>query len=448
MRLHLLGIIVLYLLSGCGTGEKISKWFEGNVDNTEPPTPLTSFNTQLDIIEAWKKDTGKGSDNQFLKLSPVVAHEKIFVADTDGSIKAIDAISGNVLWDIKTDTRITGGPGAGLTLVLAGTSEGEVLAISIDDGTILWRGRTSSEILAPPQEASNIVVARSIDGKIYGLSATDGKRLWVYDRTVPNLTLRGTSAPVIEDNLVIAGFDGGRMAAIELQTGKQVWETRIALGSGRSELDRMVDIDADPLILDGVIYVATFQGRVAAVELESGRILWTRDISSYAGLTADDEKLYVTDDKGHIWALDRITGSSIWKQEKLQARSVTAPASISDLIVVGDLEGYLHWLDKADGKFVARNKLSGSKILAPPISVNDVIYAYSSDGVLGAYNIKPAQIIPEQPEELVADSDKTQAQIKDESVKTQEAEEEVCGEYFCWTVGNEEPAEEDTELTD
>jgi len=150
MRLHLLGIIVLYLLSGCGTGEKISKWFEGDLDNTEPPTPLTSFNTQLDIIEAWKKDTGKGSDNQFLKLSPVVAHEKIFVADTDGSIKAIDAISGNVLWDIKTDTRITGGPGAGLTLVLAGTSEGEVLAISIDDGTILWRGRTSSEILAPP----------------------------------------------------------------------------------------------------------------------------------------------------------------------------------------------------------------------------------------------------------------------------------------------------------
>jgi len=142
MRLYLLGIIVLCLLSGCGTGENISKWFEGDVDNTEPPTPLTSFNTQLDIIESWKKDTGKGSDNQFLKLSPIIAQEN--------SIKAIDAINGNELWDIKTDTRITGGPGAGLTLVLVGTSEGEVLAISVDDGTILWRGRASSEILAPP----------------------------------------------------------------------------------------------------------------------------------------------------------------------------------------------------------------------------------------------------------------------------------------------------------
>ncbi|MBI4005632.1 MAG: outer membrane protein assembly factor BamB, partial [Gammaproteobacteria bacterium] len=376
---------VLTLLSGCSSINDKVTTFMGGEDNAEPPSPLVEIETRVEITKLWEKDMGKGSDEQYLKLVPVYVQEKIFVADNEGEIKAVNSLNGNIIWDQDTETRITGGPGAGDSLVMIGTSEGEILAISGDTGETLWRSRVSSEVLAAPQVAENIVVARTIDGKIYGLDAAEGKRLWTYDQSVPALTLRGTSAPVIAGKLVISGFDEGRLTAIELHTGKLVWETRIALGSGRSELERMVDIDADPLVIDDVIYVATFQGRIAAVTLDGGRILWTRDISSFAGLCADDRNIYITDDNSHVWALDRFTGNSIWKQEKLQARAVTAPASIGDLVVVGDLEGYLHWLDKATGEFVSRTQVSDTKIIASPIVVNDIVYSYTSDGTLGAY---------------------------------------------------------------
>jgi len=396
MRYFQIIFITSFCLAGCSAADTVSDWVGGDEDNTQPPTPLTDINTRAEILELWERDVGKGSGDQYLKLSPAISDERIFVANNDGEIKAIDITTGKVIWDKDVDKKITGGPGANNGLVMAGTSEGEVIAIESESGNILWQAKVSSEILAAPQTDNNIVVVRTIDGKIFGLSATDGSRLWVYDRTVPALTLRGTSAPVIAEGLVIAGFDGGRMAAIELETGRLIWETRIAIGSGRSELERMVDIDAEPLVIDGIIYVATFQGRIAAVDLDSGNILWTRDISSYAGLSVDDRNVYVTDDNSHVWALDRVGGNSVWKQEKLEARTVTAPTTINELIVVGDIEGYLHWMDKTSGQFVARTKISSAKIIAPPISTGDLIFAYSSDGTLGAYTNHPLEVKTEK----------------------------------------------------
>ena len=382
---YLCVLVVFVLLPGCsGIGDKVTSYVVGE-DNAEPPSPLVNIDTRVEITKLWEKDMGGGSDEQYLKLVPVFAKDKIYVADNEGELKAVNSRNGSVIWDQDTETRITGGPGAGDSLVMIGTSEGEILAFSGDTGKSLWRSRVSSEVLAAPQVADNIVVGRTIDGKIYGLDAAEGKRLWTYDQTVPALTLRGTSAPVIAGEFVISGFDEGRLTAIELRTGKLVWETRIALGSGRSELERMVDIDSEPLVMNDIIYVATFQGRIAAVTLDGGRILWTRDISSFAGICADKNNIYITDDNSHIWALDRYTGNSIWKQEKLQARAVTAPASLGDLVVVGDVEGYLHWMDKTTGEFVSRTQVSDTRIIAPPISVNDVVYTYASDGTLGAY---------------------------------------------------------------
>ena len=394
-------VLVCYTcITGCTAVKSVTDWVGGDEDNTQPPTPLTEINTRADILEIWKKGVGKGSDDKFLKLSPALIGDRIYVANNDGDIKAIDALSGKVIWNKDINKKISGGPGANHNLVIAGTSEGEVITVNSETGNILWEAKVSSEVLAAPQTDDNIVVVRTIDGKIFGLSAENGKKLWVYDRTVPVLTLRGTSAPVIADGLVIAGFDGGRMSAIALDTGKLVWETRVAIGSGRSELERMVDIDAEPLVVDGIIYVATYQGRIAAVDLDSGSILWTRDISSYAGLGVDTRNVYVTDDNSHVWALDRISGNSVWKQE---ARTVTAPAPVNELVVVGDVEGYLHWLDKASGQFVARTKISGKKFIAPPISAGDKVFAYSSDGTLGAYTNHPLEEITQQTEQDVSE---------------------------------------------
>jgi len=381
---YLLFALTLVLLSGCGTKDYVKNLFGGE-DNTDPPTPLVEIETLAEIIKLWSKDTGKGSTKQFLKLTPSHIQGKVFVADVRGNLLAIDATSGNILWENDADLSITGGPGSSETLTMIGSEEGDVLAYASESGDFLWQAKVSSEVLAAPQEAYGIVVVRTIDGKIYGLDAHDGSRLWIYDRTVPALTLRGTSNPVITGDVVIAGFDGGRLAAIELHTGKLIWETSVSLASGSSQLERMVDIDSDPVIIGNDIYVATFQGRLASVALENGRITWTRDISSYAGLTSDGKNIYITDDQSHVWALERSSGNSVWKQENLFARQVTAPATIGDLVVVGDLEGYLHWMDKSSGQFVARTQVSKNPILAPPVAVEDIIYAYSSDGTLGAY---------------------------------------------------------------
>ena len=381
---YLLFALTLVLLSGCGTKDYVKNLFGGE-DNTDPPTPLVEIETLAEIIKLWSKDTGKGSTKQFLKLTPSHIQGKVFVADVRGNLLAIDATSGNILWENDADLSVTGGPGSSETLTMIGSEEGDVLAYASESGDFLWQAKVSSEVLAAPQEAYGIVVVRTIDGKIYGLDAHDGSRLWIYDRTVPALTLRGTSNPVITGDVVIAGFDGGRLAAIELHTGKLIWETSVSLASGRSQLERMVDIDSDPMIIGNDIYVATFQGRLASVALENGRITWTRDISSYAGLTSDGKNIYITDDQSHVWALERSSGNSVWKQENLFARQVTAPATIGDLVVVGDLEGYLHWMDKSSGQFVARTQVSKNPILAPPVAVEDIIYAYSSDGTLGAY---------------------------------------------------------------
>ena len=382
----LLFVSILILLSGCGgTKNFLKKFSGGGTDNTEPPTPLVEIETIAEIIELWSKNTGKGSTKQFLKLTPSHSQGKVFVADALGNLASLDANNGNALWKIDTDLTISGGPGASEKLTMIGSDEGDVLAYASESGEFIWQAKVSSEILAAPQEANDIVVVRTIDGRIFGLDANDGSRLWIYERTMPALTLRGTSNPVITGDIVIAGFDGGRLSAIDLFTGKLIWETSVSLSSGRSQLERMVDIDSDPIIIGNDIYVATFQGRLASVALEDGRINWTRDISSYAGFTSDGNIIYITDDQSHVWALDRATGVSVWKQENLYARQATAPATIGDLVVVGDLEGYLHWMDKDNGQFVARTQVSKSAIIAPPVAVEDVVYAYSSDGILSAY---------------------------------------------------------------
>ena len=379
--------LLLIPLCGCGVPKKVSD-FMGKEENIEPPTPLVEFTESANIIEIWSRNTGKGTDKTYLKLIPAVSQDRIYTADTRGLVNAINAENGKTIWGMDTDTHITGGPGVGESLVLVGTGEGEVLALSSTSGEEIWRTTVSSEILSTPRETDTIVIVRTIDGKLFALDKNDGKRLWVYDRTVPALTLRGTSSPVIAGNIVIAGFDGGRIAAMELQTGKLIWETKIAVSSGRSELERMVDIDAEPLVLDGIVYVATFQGKIAAVSLDGGRVLWTRDISSYAGISADDAYLYVTDDESHVWALERLSGTSVWKQEKLQGRAVTGPASIGNYVVVGDLEGNLHWIDKITGQFAARKQVASNKIITPPIVADQVLYAYTSGGTLGAYTVQ------------------------------------------------------------
>ncbi len=378
-------LLVLSLCVGCGLKQTVAGWMGGNTDNAEPPTPLIDIVATADITKRWSENIGKGTDELFIKLTPAVLVDQIFIADTRGDIVALYTETGKDIWRNDSELPITGGPGADENLVIVGTREGDVVSLASETGEEIWRTKVSSEILSSPREADDIVVVRTIDGKIFALDASTGKRLWIYDRTMPVLTLRGTSTPVIANDRVIVGFDGGRLTALELKTGKLIWETKVAIARGRSQLERMVDIDSQPLIFGDAIYVTAFQSNVSSLSLENGQIIWQRDISSYAELSADSTNLYVTDHGGNVWALDRFSGASIWKQEGLAHRNVTGPAILGDKIIVGDLEGYLHWLDKATGDFAARVKVGSDPILTKPMIANDTLFAYSSGGRLAAY---------------------------------------------------------------
>ena len=377
-------------LAACGSVKtSVVELIVRESDNSTPPAELIDFESTLEIDKVWSDRYGKGVENLFITLIPAPYKNSVYTADRDGRMIALSVETGDEIWTERSkELRISGGPGTGDGLVFVGTSDADVVARDAETGEERWISRVSSEILAPPRAARGTVVVRTGDGKLFGLDSTTGKRKWVYDRTIPVLTLRGTGAPVIHDNMVISGFDNGRLVALDLSTGKQVWETRLAVPSGRSDLDRMVDVDSEPTIIDDTVYVSSFQASVAAVSVVTGQLEWTREISSYSNLAVDESRVYVTDELGNVWALERSTGASIWKQEGLKARSVTGPTVVGNYVVVGDFEGYLHWINRENGNFVHRNRLDNKRILVPCRTLDDLLLAFSSSGMLAAFRLE------------------------------------------------------------
>ncbi len=383
---NLLPILSVILLSGCGSMADPTTWW-GDDGNEIKPNELVEFTTELQVRTIWSTDVGSGSGDQHLKLVPRIDGGRVFAADSEGSVVALDGATGRKLWSVDTELPLSGGPGSGSGIVVVGTRDGEVVALDDSNGEVKWKASVSSEVLSVPAVSAGVVVVHSNDGKLYGFDAYDGTQSWLYSRQVPVLTLRGTSSPVISGNTVFTGFAGGKLVAIELSTGLVQWELSVTAPSGRSELERMVDIDGDPLVSNGVVYVATYQGEIAAVSEYSGTMLWRRKISSYSGLGADWRNVYVSDEKGEVWGISPDNGAAMWKQSKLLNRRLSAPAIIEGYVVVGDYDGYLHWLMHEDGKMVARTRVGGSAISAAPVVSEGVLYVFGDGGALAA--LKP-----------------------------------------------------------
>ncbi len=372
-----------------------------------PPTPLTSIKTPVSVQNVWSLQSGNGVGGNYLRLAPIIVAGRGYVSDVRGQLEAFDVKTGKRLWQVQLHVPVTGGVGYAEGRLLLGTRRGTVLALSPTNGKVLWRAQVSSEVLAPPVGADGTVVVRTIDGKLFALNANNGKQRWSYDRGVPVLSLRGTSAPVIHDGIVISGFDDGRLSALTLNDGTVLWVTAVAIPSGRTELNRMVDIDGTPVVKGDTVYVTSYHGRVAALQLASGRMLWARNLSSYLGLAVGDKKVYISDASGHVWALDRFTGATLWKQDKLTRRYLTAPTLYQGDVVVGDYAGYLHFLSRVDGRRVSRVRINGTadvfnelgpvveedafkrphNVLTRPVVAGHMLIALDSDGRLDAYRL-------------------------------------------------------------
>jgi outer membrane protein assembly factor BamB len=338
----------------------------------------------------WSADVGAGTDERWLRLVPFVHRGRVYTADAEGLVQARDATSGALVWSAEAGEPVSGGPGGGEDLVIVGTSDGEVLAADADTGQERWRARVTSEVLSAPTAGLGVALVHSQDGNLTALDARTGERLWVTRREVPNLSLRGSSSPLISGTTAICGFADGKVMGLDLATGLVRWEANAGVATGRSALERLADVDADPAVIDGVVYVATFQGDVVALSEQTGIVLWRRELSSYAGLDGDFSRLYVTGADDHVWALQQRNGAALWRQRNLENRRLTAPAVLGDYVLVGDLEGYVHLLAREDGTLAGRTRVGDGPITAAPVVVDGVAYVLGDEGDLAALTVPGA----------------------------------------------------------
>jgi outer membrane protein assembly factor BamB len=382
MRLLLpLGLAALLIAAGCSKDKDV-----------EPPATLVNFPAKLPVKKIWGEGVGGGKKQAVLRLGlgPVVDNGVVFAASHKGELLATSLETGRHIWVKKLKIPISAGPGAGGGLVVVGTSKGTVVTLDGATGRELWRTRLNSELLSAPAISEKVVVIRSVDGRLHGLDTHTGKELWSVEQQVPRLSLRGTATPIIVKEVAISGFDNGKVMAVSLNKGDTVWDTALATPHGRTELDRLIDIDSTVRVVGDNVFAAGFQGRTAMLALDSGQIWWGHDMSSYRGLAVDDDNLYVTQSDGIVVALRQRDGSELWRNDKLKLRRLTTPVLTSTAVAVADFQGYLHWLDKTTGELVARERVAKERVSNSPVAVGDTIVVLTDGGKLAAYRATPA----------------------------------------------------------
>ncbi|BAU72761.1 outer membrane protein assembly factor BamB [Metapseudomonas furukawaii] len=353
-----------------------------------PPAELPDITEEVTLQKNWSRSVGDGQGETYNLLVPAVDGDVIYAGDVNGRVMAIDRFSGDVKWKQDLELPVSGAVGVGYGLVMVGTLKGEVVALDASSGEERWRARVNGEVLAPPANNGDVVVVQTQNDTLFGFDAATGSQRWIYENTPAVLTLRGTGSPVVTNNLVVAGLSTGKVLALDIQRGIPVWEQRVAVPQGRSELDRVVDIDGGLLLSGGNLYVVTYQGRVAALDLESGRVLWQREASSYAGVAQGFGNVYVSLANGTVEGVDERSASALWSNDALARRQLSAPEVFSSYVAVGDFEGYLHLLSQVDGHFVGRVKIDGDGLRARPLVIGDWLYAFGNGGELVGLTIR------------------------------------------------------------
>lgn len=388
MMRRLLLLVCVLALAGCGgTGKRLLGIFKKE-KNPDPPAVLVRSVPELRGRILWKVNVGRGYRKAPDSLRPVVAEDTVYVAERGGRVAALDLRSGKRRWSIRLKLPLTAGPGyADGKLIVAG-GDAEVVALNAADGHQLWKSRLSGEILAPPAAGRGVVAVDSNDGSLTGLDLESGAVKWIYQHATPALTLRGAGAPVVAGDVVIEGQQG-MLVALRLDTGDVVWEATVSTASGRSEIERLVDVDGDPLVIEGVVYAAGFQGGMSAIDAERGEVLWHRDeISSNHSLGGSRGLLFAVDPSSHVWGLQQRNGAVIWRQEQLHQRRLTAPVPVGDYLAVGDFEGWVHLLAQDDGRQIGRIEIDDSPIRVTPVVADDILLVYCESGKLAAIRVE------------------------------------------------------------
>lgn len=358
--------------------------------DVDPPAELVNFRQTLAVQRAWTASVGGDDAPLRLGLGLGADDSRVYGAGHGGDVAAFELRTGRAVWRTRTRAPLSGGTGVGEGLVVVGSSEGEVIALAADTGAIRWRKRVGGEVLSAPAVASEAVIVRTVDGRLRGLALEDGRERWVQEQPVPRLSLRGASRPVVAGDRAICGFDNGRVLAVQTGNGAILWETAIAPARGRTELERLVDIDSAVQVHGSEVFVVGFQGRAAMLALDSGQIWWSRELSSHRGLDVDEDALYVSTSGGELVAMRRRTGADLWSQDMLARRGLSAPAVVGDAVAVADFQGYVHWFDRATGAPVARAS-GGTRVTNPPLAVGEMLLVIDDAGRISAFRTPVAR---------------------------------------------------------
>lgn len=365
------------LASGCS--------FWGGSDEPQPQE-LVEFAAERTVKELWSRDIGSNLGDKFQQFLPGVTDTAVFVTDIDGTVTGYNQQDGKQLWRTELELVASAGVGVGFGRVIVVSEDGEIVALSETDGSELWRAQLTSEVVSQPQLNRELVVVQLVSGDIVALEASSGEQRWSYDGQMPRLTLRGTSAPLVALDVTLAGLDNGKFIALDNASGDLIWEQRVNIATGRSELERMTDVDAKPLLYRKVVYLAGFKGQLTAIDPFSAQTLWRRDISSFRNLSASNGNVYLTGEDDSVYAFDAESSAEVWRQDNMSLRRVTSPQALEDTVVVGDSLGYLHFMSTTDGRFVARHRIGGS-LWDGLISRNDILFVLNNDGELSALTL-------------------------------------------------------------
>ncbi|MFM8331354.1 MAG: outer membrane protein assembly factor BamB [Candidatus Methylumidiphilus sp.] len=395
MRLLLI-LLCAALLNACAGLDAASEAWTGLTENftgkdsSEPPRELADdFEPKIKLSVQWSVSVGDGDGGQNLNLTPAVDEDNVIAADYNGILQARSRQTGEKRWEVETEIAVSSGPVLSNDKAIVGGLNGEIAAFALTDGALLWKTSISSAALALPDVGGGVVVVRGSDGRVTALDERSGITLWRHDHNAPLLAMRSKGGPVIVGDKVIDGFGGGKLAALDVKTGKTEWEALVALPRGRSEIDRLVDINAVPVVKDDMLYVSGYHGGIAAVALRNGEVQWRQEkLFTYSGLSNSGRALFIADADSDVWRLDMRGANDLWKQSDLHQRRLTQPIPVKDTLVLGDLEGYVHVLSQDDGSLLARVQVDDSPIEAAPVVFGDIVYVYTSDGTLAALTVE------------------------------------------------------------
>lgn len=377
--------VVVFALGGCTT---IKGWFGGKKDKQAEPAELTDFTPSVTVSKLWTAQAGKGEKRLGVRQHPAVADGRVYAAAVEGGVRAFDLRTGKAVWHYESDLLLGGGPGAGDGLVVIGGMEGDVIALDAATGAEKWKAKVSNEVIAAPAIGNGMVFVRANDGRISAFDAATGERRWFWVKELPVLTVRGNGTPTVGPGYLFVGNDDGTVTALSMSDGSELWTQTVGQAEGRSELERMADVDGSPVLDGTTLYATSYKNETLAIDAPSGRPMWSKDNGGFGGLGLGPDRVVVADPGGTVWGLDRASGSAMWQQAGLVRRNLTAPAVQGEYAVVGDFDGYVHWLKLSDGTFAARARVGGDPVVAQPVVADGVLIVQNSEGEITAFGLK------------------------------------------------------------